>query len=749
MVSIDPRIVSRKAFQYSCCALAAFLFTRLGFSQSSQDTGKINTLIRESRAALDRPGSFPEDLQRALDLASEAERLSQAAHYRLGEGNALLALSDVTSARKEKNLSAVYAKKALQIFQQYGDKIPVAKALIAYGGSYGNTPEELPNKVNLYEQAIQIFKDEKDTSSVAQLTQFLADLYSDKGDYRIALAKAFESLQLYKAIGYQRLQGLYNIFGIVYAQLDSPSLSLRYNLLAAQTGERLKDSGALMLEIYNSVGISFFDISYYDQAMEYFKKGLVIAQAAKDTLSIGWLRQNMADVLRKQGRNRESLDLMTRTLQSYPVKDSLLELNSWFLLIRVYIALGDLRAGKLYYDRLLYYYHKPEATKRDKQLIRFVFADYLEKAGRFKEAETWLSAAEKAKENMPFLTRQWVLFELYSYRLDSAKGNYTQAIEHYKRYKEASDSAYNIDKAKQFDQLRVQYETEKKDDDIQLLTQKNQLQNTAIEKEKYTKNIFIAGSVLLLLLLMVSYIAFRQKQISNRRLQASRDQIDKQNENLQKLVREKEWLLKEIHHRVKNNLQIVMSLLNTQSAYLSSDDAIRAVKDSQQRMHAMSLIHQRLYQADHISFIDMSWYVRELVEYMKDCYLSDKDIRFDLDVEEIQLDIAQSVPLGLILNESISNAMKYAFPGIREGKISITLKKVCGNACFLAIADNGVGLPDGFDPANTDTLGMSLLVGLSEQLGGHLQVHNGHGLSLTVTFRLDGRIEDGMPQNRS
>jgi two-component sensor histidine kinase/tetratricopeptide (TPR) repeat protein len=747
MQTIDPRIAPCKAFQYIFCAFAALLFARLGFSQSAKDTAKINALIRKSRTWLDLPGNSPADLQKALDLASEAERLSRAAHYRLGEGSSLLALSEVTSAMDEKKPGAVYAKKALQIFQQIGDKILVAKALIAYGGNYRNTPEELPNKINLYEQAIQIFKDEKDTSSIAQLTQFLADLYSNKGDYRIALAKANESLRLYKAIGYQRLQGLYNIFGIVYSQLDSPSLSLRYNLLAAQTGEKLRDSGALMLEIYNSVGISFFDISYYDQAMEYFKKGLVIAQASKDTLSIGWLRQNMADVLRKKGLNREALDLMTKTRKSYPVTDSVLELNSWFLFMRVYVALGDLKAGKLYYDRLLYYYNKPDATKRFKQIIRFVFADYLEQAGRFKEAESWLSAAEKGRGNMPFLTRQWVLFELYSYRLDSAKGNYMQAIEHYKLYKEASDSAYNIDKAKQFDQLRVQYETEKKDDDIQLLTQKNQLQNTAIEKEKYTKNLFIAGSVLLLLLLIVIYYAFRQKQISNRHLRGSRDQIDKQNENLQKLVREKEWLLKEIHHRVKNNLQIVMSLLNTQSAYLSSDDAIRAVRDSQQRMYAMSLIHQRLYQADNISSIDIRWYVRELVEYMKDCYSSERGIQFDLDIDSIQLDIAQSVPLGLILNESISNAMKYAFPGVRKGKIFITLKNLKDNNCLLFVADNGVGLPDGFDPFNTDSLGMSLLQGLSEQLGGQLQVQSEHGLSLMINFRLSGRIGDGKPHN--
>ena len=139
---------------------------------------------------------------------------------------------------------------------------------------------------------------------------------------------------------------------------------------------------------------------------------------------------------------------------------------------------------------------------------------------------------------------------------------------------------------------------------------------------------------------------------------------------------EKEWLLKEIHHRVKNNLQIVISLLNTQSAYVDNEDALLAIQNSQHRMHAMSLIHQKLYQSDNLANIDMSWYIYELISYMRECFDTDNKINFVLDTEKVYLDVAQAVPLGLIINEAISNAIKYAFPADRKGAVKIVLKNI-------------------------------------------------------------------------
>ena len=246
--------------------------------------------------------------------------------------------------------------------------------------------------------------------------------------------------------------------------------------------------------------------------------------------------------------------------------------------------------------------------------------------------------------------------------------------------------------------------------------------------------LFIGSLVVFILLVAVLYSRFRLKQRSTNIAAIKQCQIDKQSELIIRLLAEKEWLLQEIHHRVKNNLQIVISLLNTQSAYLNNDDALQAIKNSQHRMHAMSLIHQKLYQSENLSTIDMSWYIHELVNYLRDCLDPEQKISFELDTDKADLDVSHAVPLGLILNESISNALKYAFPSDKKGLVKISFKKSNDINFELIIKDDGVGLPEGFDYKNTDSLGMSLMTGLSNQLDGNFELKNNNGLTVVVTF---------------
>jgi two-component sensor histidine kinase len=185
---------------------------------------------------------------------------------------------------------------------------------------------------------------------------------------------------------------------------------------------------------------------------------------------------------------------------------------------------------------------------------------------------------------------------------------------------------------------------------------------------------------------------------------------------------------------VKNNLQIVISLLNSQSAYLNNEDALSAIRNSQHRMHAMSLIHQKLYQSDNLASIDMRWYICELVGYMQASFDTAQRIRFATETIPLQLDVAQAVPLGLILNEAISNAIKYAFPGKRKGQITIGLKTLLDGNFQLSITDDGVGLPDNFNLQESQSLGMSLMRGLAEQLDGVLTIVARDGLSIHITF---------------
>jgi two-component sensor histidine kinase len=227
----------------------------------------------------------------------------------------------------------------------------------------------------------------------------------------------------------------------------------------------------------------------------------------------------------------------------------------------------------------------------------------------------------------------------------------------------------------------------------------------------------------------------------NEALEAQQFEIHQKNESLQGLVREKdhllmekEWLLKEIHHRVKNNFHIVASLLEIQSSYLKNKEALSAIKDSQHRIHSMSIIHQKLYQSETLSTIHMPEYIYELVEYLRESYSIRENIGFSLQIENIELNHASAITLGLILNEAITNAIKYAFGRTKNGKISISLSHISNSQLLLTIADNGRGLPIDFDSKIGASMGMELLHGLSDDLGGSLSIETNEGTRIKVIF---------------
>lgn len=177
-----------------------------------------------------------------------------------------------------------------------------------------------------------------------------------------------------------------------------------------------------------------------------------------------------------------------------------------------------------------------------------------------------------------------------------------------------------------------------------------------------------------------------------------------------------------------------MSLLNSQSAYIDNETALTAIHDSQHRVHAMSLIHQKLYNAENLSSIDMSFYIRELVSYLGDSFNTGQRIRFEYHVDPLEMDVGQAVPLGLILNEAITNAIKYAFPDNRAGIITISLSNTAAGHYLLSVSDNGIGMPAHADHKRPGSLGMSLMAGLSEDLDGHFSIGNNNGTTVKISF---------------
>jgi PAS domain S-box-containing protein len=201
-------------------------------------------------------------------------------------------------------------------------------------------------------------------------------------------------------------------------------------------------------------------------------------------------------------------------------------------------------------------------------------------------------------------------------------------------------------------------------------------------------------------------------------------------------LKEKEMLLKEIHHRVKNNLQVISSLLNLQSNSIESKETRELLRESQNRVRSMALIHEKLYQSESLAQVQFAEYLRNLTRDLFRSY-SAGGVGLKLQAEDIPLDVDTAIPCGLIINELVSNALKYAFPAGRTGDLHISFLKISRERCALTVTDNGVGLPPEVDVKNPKTLGLQLVNMLVNQLHGTLDVVTDGGTTFMVTFTAD------------
>ncbi|MFL5764858.1 MAG: PAS domain S-box protein [Bacteroidia bacterium] len=210
----------------------------------------------------------------------------------------------------------------------------------------------------------------------------------------------------------------------------------------------------------------------------------------------------------------------------------------------------------------------------------------------------------------------------------------------------------------------------------------------------------------------------------------------KAEEKVRQQLQEKEVLLKEVHHRVKNNLQVISSILNLQSSYVKDEGTLNILKESQNRIKSMAFIHESLYQTKDFSSINFTEYVINLSQNLIQSYSNfDHEIKLNLDIQNVFLNLDLAIPCGLIINEIVSNALKYAFTeNSMGGEISISMK-IEGDDLVLRIGDNGKGLPKHIDYRNTESLGLQLVVTLTDQLSGNIELDLEKGTNYTIIFK--------------
>ncbi|HKO80067.1 MAG TPA: sensor histidine kinase, partial [Chitinophagaceae bacterium] len=519
------------------------------------------------------------------------------------------------------------------------------------------------------------------------------------------------------------------------------SQALFYMLKALKTAHAVNDSSMQLCQINNMLGVLYLRIDNKEMSVKYLNDALELAKKHRDEYSIFLLAINIAIPYNDLDQPEQALKALASIPESFlQTSGSLQKTLIGIAYLDTYTKLKQYDKARAWCDTVLKSLTNKKMGDQTRYNIYFAAANYYIDTKQYEKARHYLTKNADIWKKMNAENFKIEDSRLW-YKLDSAQRNFRAAFNHLHFYKTKMDSLFSANRVKQLQVLGVEYETAMKEDsiklkdkDISLLTQKNNLQQANLKQAGLIKNVTIGGIVLAFIIIVLLYRQYRHKQKNN-------ILITQKNEQLQHFLTEKEWLLKEIHHRVKNNLQIVMSLLNSQSAYIDNEPALTAIHDSQHRVHAMSLIHQKLYNAENLSSIEMSFYIRELVSYLADSFDTGQRIRFEYDIEPLEIDVSRAVPLGLILNEAITNAIKYAFPDGRDGVISISLAATAQHHYLLSIADNGVGMPSHYNNKKPGSLGMSLIAGLSEDLDGHFSIENNNGTILKISFVHDPGVK--------
>ncbi|WPU90934.1 sensor histidine kinase [Mucilaginibacter sabulilitoris] len=691
---------------------------------------KVRVLLRLTNLYLNKPLRRDADMKRAMAFGISARDSSIKYNDKKSKDQALLFIADIFTFQN--NMQA--AENILPALKD------TAKAVLCLNLSYKYGNMDAPDQQSVWEKGLYFAEQARLLSIQFHLQLYEIKALEDKAYIHILQSKGdpekeyLEALKRYRTLKYPYLQ--YTFYGLAayYFYTGHPEKSEYYSEEAIKTMRATKDT-LIAGDIYFAYGHISFNNENYQKA---FDLGNLALKYLKIHAGMFCLNQRIVFILpvralRKMKKYSEAIGYVRRMQAEYPATNTGDKIEDALFLGNIY---RDMKAYKKAEEAFLMAFKINKTQANPSVYVYKDIAQVYVESKQYAKAKPFLNLVVNHKNNT-FSSGEKSHLDYLFFLTDSATGDYFQAIKHLSLYHNAQEFELRNSKEENAKKLAVQFETRQKEDRIKLLNQRAALDKSNLQRATMVKNVTIGGIVLALIIAALLYRQSRLRKKNNKIITQQNELITHKNELLENLVIEKEWLLKEVHHRVKNNLQIVMSLLYTQAAYLQNNDAIDAIRDSRNRMQAISIIHQKLYSKSNVAGIVMSDYVADLVRHLCDSYdCARRRIRFKELIEPVNLDSSQAVPLGLILNEAITNSIKYAF-GDDSGEIIIESNLLDTETIGLKIADNGRGLPIGFNLSETSSLGMEMIRALSKQLGASFEIENDSGVVITLKFKIE------------
>lgn len=547
-----------------------------------------------------------------------------------------------------------------------------------------------------------------------------------KAIYSVAMSYHDRSLELMAEIGDRKgMAGSHNNKGAVYTQQGDYSLAIEEYLSSLRILEEIGDMQGVGRS-YNNIGLVYYLQGNYPEAKGYYARALKILEGTKDENLIADILNNMGIIAFEDGAYDESLDYHMRSLNNRERTGNQRGTAS------SYTNIGDVYAAQEAFAKALEFQKKAYDIQNE-------LGDKAGMLSSLRGIGTVLSLTNKNEEALKYMKEvlelateigaKKELRDTYNdiSNIYNRMGEYKRALTYKDHYAQLKDTLFSEQTSEIATNLEAKFESEKKSKEIEILKRENEIQELQLGRNR----ILIISFTIGLVLALISVVIYARV---NRERKKALELLQRQNESIKRQKDEKEVLLKEIHHRVKNNLQVINSLIRLQCAFTDDKVALELFDECQNRIISMALIHEKMYEAHDLSNINLREYVNELSGNLLRSYRLNQRIELQIEVASMKLSLDTLVPLGLLLNEMISNSLKHAFKGREEGLITVQLGKNEQGLFELIVGDNGVGLPKDFSFKSANTLGMELIDTLTSQLDGKISRIEREGSFFKIEF---------------
>jgi two-component system, sensor histidine kinase PdtaS len=591
--------------------------------------------------------------RRTGDLQSLANDFAQLGYYYINHG-----LYDSSIIYYKKSLALEKAVPNISLLASNLNALASAHSLLGHADS----------SIYYYQQALIVYTTVKDTLHTAVIETNLSILYKNIALYDKSLEYAFRAIKRHEQLqGWVNLGSSYNTVSLVYLKIRDHSNALKYAYKALEARTRVNHVKGVGLS-YNNIGEIYLAMANYDSAIANLNRAMIVKRKANDRKSLSTTLTNLGSAMYHLQRMKEAERLFEESLAlRIEFKDRAGEANCYTSLARL----------ALHYRNIA-------------------------------KAENLLNKAEEILENThaPEVRREYIEARI---AFSEATRNFSDALHYLRELMVIKDSLLTGEKIESMNALQIEYETEKKEQQILLLQEQSQVKTAELRAKQAMIYGLSAGVCLLAVIGALVYKNFRLARKGKLR---------------------QELLNKELNHRVKNNLQLLGSVLSLQSQDLTEAAAVTVVKSNEGRVNAMAIIHRKLYQRENSRSIEMGGYIRELVDFLLYSYsYRTDDIAVKLNVEEIEIDVDKAIPIGLILNELISNALKYAFHGQRDPAVEVSLKTM-GTDLLLRVSDNGSGFDSSKMGVGEQSFGLKMIHILTKEMKGAIRFETADGTAV-------------------